>query len=297
MNARPAGAIGDSTARRVARLASSASIELNCLEVRDLVAGRELLRPGQRIFLSHLPRQTWAQTLDACSQVAAAGCAPLPHLPVRLLRDERELDGLLRAFREAGAHELLLISGDYPASRGPYAEVLPVLRSGCLQSHGFTRVSLAGHPEGHPVVPADAIWRAQIEKAVLAADLGLQVSLVTQFFFEATPFIEWSRNLRAAGVAARLVAGLAGPASIAKLLALARHCGVGPSIRALGSRPGTALRLLGDRRPDALLHSLAAAAWSESCRLDGIHLFCFGGFLRTARWLRQLADGTGREMP
>jgi methylenetetrahydrofolate reductase (NADPH) len=173
--------------------------------------------------------------------------------------------------------------------------VLPVLRSGCLQAHGFTRVSLAGHPEGHPVVPAPTIWRAQVEKATYASAVGLQVSLVTQFFFEAAPYVAWARDLRAAGVAARLVAGLAGPASIAKLLALARHCGVGPSMRALTSRPGSAFRLLADRQPDALLRALAAVDWRPSALIDGVHLFCFGGFLRTARWLRQVAEEGGRE--
>ena len=41
---------------------------------------------------------------------------------------------------------------------------------------------------------------------------GLEITLVTQFFFEAAPFIDWARALRVAGAEARIVAGLPGPA-------------------------------------------------------------------------------------
>jgi methylenetetrahydrofolate reductase (NADPH) len=131
---------------------------------------------------------------------------------------------------------------------------------------------------------------AQLEKARVGAACGLEVTLVTQFFFEASPFIEWARDLRQAGATARIVAGLPGPASIVKLLALARHCGVGPSIRALSSRPKSMLKLLTDRNPDSLLSDLVTQSRHQPALLDGIHLYSFGGFLRTAAWLREQTE-------
>jgi methylenetetrahydrofolate reductase (NADPH) len=151
---------------------------------------------------------------------------------------------------------------------------------------------VAGHPEGHPQVPADTIRHAQIEKAQVGEAAGLEITLVTQFFFEADPFIEWSRDLRLAGVHARLVAGLSGPASIARLIKLARHCGVGPSIRALTARPRSMLKLISDSSPDLLLGHLTSELNRRPGLFNGIHLYSFGGFLRTAAWLRQLADGS-----
>ena len=272
------------------RLARESSIELSCMESADIPAGREFLSAGQKIYVSHLPRQTWAQTWKTCAQVVSAGFQPVPHVPVRLVENEQQLDEILSAIRNAGASELLLIAGDYAQPRGPYHQVLDIIRSGKLNKFGFTRVSLAGHPEGHPSVPAEQIRLAQLEKTREAASCGLDVTLVTQFFFEAAPFIEWARDLRQAGVTARIVAGLPGPASIVKLLALARHCGVGPSVRALSSRPKSMFKLLTDSSPDSLLTDLVTRSRHQPGLLDGIHLYSFGGFLRTATWLREQAE-------
>jgi methylenetetrahydrofolate reductase (NADPH) len=272
------------------RLARESSIELSCGEAADIRAGRDFLGAGQKIYVSHLPRQAWAQTWDACAQVVSAGFHAVPHVPVRLVKSEQQLDEILSAIRDSGASDLLLIAGDYAQPHGPYHQVLDIIRGGKLHKYGFTRVSLAGHPEGHPSVPADEIRRAQLDKARAAAACGLEVTFVTQFFFEAAPFIEWARDLRQAGVTARIVAGLPGPASIMKLLALARHCGVGPSIRALSSRPKSMLKLLTDSSPDSLLSDLVTQSRHQPGLLDGIHLYSFGGFLRTAAWLREQSE-------
>ena len=277
-------------ARTVAQFARESSIEVSFLESADIHAGRDFLQAGQKIYVSHLPKQTWAQTRDVCAKVVAAGFDPVPHVPVRLLKNEQELDETLHALSDVGAGELLLISGDYVRPSGPYGQVLEVMRSGKLQKYGFTRLSIAGHPEGHPSVPADEIRRAQLEKSSEGTAAGLQVTLVTQFFFESIPFIAWARDLRRAGAEARIVAGLAGPAGVAKLLQLARHCGVGPSIRALFARSKNMLNLLSDRSPDNLLEELASELQRQFDLFDGIHLYSFGGFLRTAAWLRQQAE-------
>ncbi len=275
------------------RLARDASLELNGLDAKEFDAARSCLWPGQRVFVSHLPGQTWATTLQLCAQVSAAGCEAVPHIPVRLLEHARELDEVLAAARTSGVGEMLLISGDYARPRGPYADVMAVLRTGRLRAHGFERVSIAGHPEGHPAVPADDIRQAQIDKARYAASLGLRVSIVTQFFFEVPPFLDWAAGLRRAGVEARLVAGIAGPTGITKLLGLARRCGVGPSVRALTARPSSMLKLMVEQDPAGLLRALAPGASPGAALVDGIHLFSFGGFRRTAQWAHDLAARRG----
>ena len=150
---------------------------------------------------------------------------------------------------------------------------------------------MAGHPEGHPKVALETIRHAEREKAVLAAEAGMQVTLLTQFFFEHEPFIQWAEALRTQGVTARLVGGLAGPASIATLFRFAMRCGAGPSIRALGARPSSLLKLVGDHGPEQVLRGLAEAHRTNANIFDGIHLFCFGGYLRTCRWLNAVASG------
>lgn len=279
----------------IAQLARDSSIEMNVQDVHDLEASRALLSPGKKIYVSHLPKQTWRQTLDACKVVADVGFDPIPHVPVRLLEDEQTLDRFLaEAVRSADVHEVLLVAGDYPRAAGPYATVADVLRTGRLGAHGLSGVSLAGHPEGHPKVSLTEIRRAEIDKAQLARDLGLETTLLTQFFFEAQPFLDWTEGLRSAGVGAKLVGGLAGPASIATLFRFAMRCGVGPSIRALGARPSSLAKLIGDHGPEQVMRALASEWTAQPGSFNGVHLFCFGGFLRTCKWLRRVSDGEFR---
>jgi methylenetetrahydrofolate reductase (NADPH) len=272
----------------IASLARECSIEMNVQDAAQLRRARALLPAGKKVYVSHLPKQTWQQTLDACRDVREAGFDPVPHVPVRLLDSERTLEVFLReAAGPAEVAEILLIAGDYPQASGPYSTVAEVLRTGKLSELGLRRISLAGHPEGHPHVPLTEIRRAEREKAQLAQAAGLQTTLLTQFFFEAPPFFEWATGLRSDGVSARLVAGLSGPASIATLLRYAVRCGVGPSIRALGARPTSLVKLIGDHGPESLMQTLAVAPRPDV--YDGLHFFTFGGFLRTCEWLHRVS--------
>ncbi len=290
----PDAAMGTANPQTIARLARDASIELNVQDLKDLYASRALLSGGKRVYISHLPRQRWEETVLACHKVSTAGFDPIPHIPVRLIDSAATLDRLLEGIVGSGAREVLLIAGDYPHAAGPYASVVDVLRAGHLYRHGMTRVSLAGHPEGHPTVALEEIRRAELEKATLAEQLGLEATFVTQFFFEASPFLHWAAGMRASGAhRARLIAGLSGPAGIATLLRYAKRCGVGPSIRALAARPNAIMKLLGEHGPEDVMHDLAVAHDHDATAFNGLHFFCFGGYLRTCEWLNRLAAGVG----
>lgn len=286
-----AGQTGGSVESTIARLAREASIEINYHDLKDLDASRKVLSAGQKIFVSFLPKQTWEQSEEACRALKGVGLDPVPHIPVRLLADEKALDHVVSGLTRAGAEELLLLSGDYPEGVGSLSRVEDAMKTGVLSKYGLRRVSVAGHPEGHPKVELAEIRRAEKAKAAIAADAGLQASFVTQFFFESDPFLSWAKELRAAGVKARLVAGLAGPAKITTLFKFAMRCGAGPSIRALGARPSAFTKLLGDAGPQNMMRDLAVALSSGTSDVAGIHLFCFGGYLRTCEWLHSVATG------
>ena len=282
-------------AETIALLGREASIEINVHDIRDLVASRALLPAGKKVYVSHPPKQTWEETQAACRAVRGAGFDPVPHVPVRLLPDAETLDRLLaRLVADAHVQEVLLIAGDHPEPVGPYMSVSEVLRTGALERHGLTRVSLAGHPERHPQVMRDEIRRWERKKVALATAAGLDVTVVTQFFFEAAPFLDWVAELRLQGVQARMGAGLAGPTGIATLFRFALRCGAGPSIRALGARPTSMMKLIGDHGPEQVVRELARAKNAGESDFSGIHLFSFGGYLRTCAWLRRVADGNFR---
>jgi methylenetetrahydrofolate reductase (NADPH) len=276
----------------IARLAREASIEITVHDIVHLQESRSLLPAGKTVYVSHLPRQQWRETEAACRAVRAAGFRPVPHVPVRLLPDASTVERVLGGYADtAQIDEVLLISGDYPQAVGPYSEVLQLMRSGALQRHGMRFVTVAGHPEGHPKVSLEDIRRAELDKARLALQEGLELTLLTQFFFEQAPFLDWVRELRSVGVQARVVGGLAGPTRLSTLIKFAMRCGAGASMRVLAARPAAFTKLLGDHGPESVLRGLAQAQCEKSSDFAGVHLFCFGGFIRTCRWLQAIADG------
>ena len=276
----------------IRRLVRECSIEINVHDLGDLEASRAFVRAGTKVFVTFLPKQIWSDSLEACRIVRRAGFDPVPHIPVRLLSDGDMLERVFDGVSASGAQEVLLVSGDYPRPIGRYSCVEDVLDSGVLKRFPLQRISFAGHPEGHPRVPSAEIRRAERAKALRAAADGLEVSFVTQFFFEADPFLDWAAGLRADGVGARLVGGIVGPTNLATLFKMALRCGAGPSIRALGARPSAFTRLLKDHGPEEVLCDLASAWSAPRSHFDGIHVFCFGGFLRTCQWLHRVAQGS-----
>jgi len=278
-------------AAMIAQLAREASIEINVHDVVHLGESRQLLPAGKALYVSHLPKQRWSDTEAACRAVRDAGFRPVPHVPVRLLTDAASADRVLGGFVEgARVDEVLLISGDYPQALGPYTEVLQLLHSGALQRHGLRRVTVAGHPEGHPKVGRADIRRAELDKARLARQAGLELTLLTQFFFEQKPFLDWVAELRSAGVQARVVGGVVGPTKLTTLIKYAMRCGAGASMRVLTARPSAFTKLLSDHGPESVIRGLAEARSDGSSDFEGMHLFCFGGFVRTCRWLQSIAD-------
>ena len=104
--------------------------------------------------------------------------------------------------------------------------------------------------------------------------------------------VGWVERLRAGGVTVPIRVGVAGIATIRTLLNYARRCGIGNSIRALGSEPISRPRLLLQHGPERIVARIAAAEAGAS--VAGLHCFPFGGFAQTARWLQAVAAGRFR---
>ena len=115
---------------------------------------------------------------------------------------------------------------------------------------------------------------------------------MTQFCFEAAPILQHLRQLRALGIVAPLRVGLAGPANRRTLWKYALHCGIGNSIRALGTRVDAVANLLARRAPDAILRELAEAQHQDPrLGIEGVHIFTFGGVASSADWANGILAG------
>jgi methylenetetrahydrofolate reductase (NADPH) len=282
---------GDET-RTIVGLAREASVEMTWHDSPQLAACRGLLAPGTLMYVSHIPGQSWQHAVATCVAVSAVGLEPVPHIPVRELADEVALQRLIAALSgDAAVRRLLLIAGDRAEPLGPFAQTLDVLASDVLWRHAIRHVTVAGHPEGHPLIADADLKRAEREKIACAAERGIELTFLTQFFFEAGPFFDWLRKLRAQGVRARIVAGLTGPARLATLFKYALRCGVGPSIRALGARPGSFAALVGERGPESVVRAIGRATGDGAIEPVGIHLYSFGGLTRSCAWIDAVARG------
>jgi methylenetetrahydrofolate reductase (NADPH) len=276
--------------RAIATLARAASVEMTWHDIDQLAACRPSIAPGTLVFASHLPAQTWRQTVETCVAIRAHGLEPVPHVPVRRLADRAEFANLMSTLTgEAQVSRLLLIAGDSPRPAGVFSSTLEALRTGVLAKHGIHRVFVAGHPEGHPQILDHELRRAERDKLAFASAHGMEIAFLTQFFFDAAPFVAWVRIMRAQDIDARIVAGLAGPARLTTLFKFALRCSIGPSIRALGSRPDLFAKLATERDPEAIIRAIVQVDAQEDLGDIGIHLFSFGGFARTCRWLQALA--------
>ena len=276
----------------IAALARAASVEMTWRDVAELDACRSLLAPGTEVFASFLPGQTWRQLMETCVAIREAGFEPVPHIPVRQVADAEALRQLATDLvAQAQVQRVLLIAGDVPIPVGPFSATLDALQNGALAECGIRRVVVAGHPEGHPTLAVDALKRIERDKVAFAESHGLELTFLTQFLFDAAPFLAWARGLRADAVRARLVVGLTGPAALSTLVRYAIRCGVGPSIRALTAKPASFAQLVGERGPENIVRAVAAAGIAGEIDNFGIHLYSFGGLTRTCAWMRAVAEG------
>jgi methylenetetrahydrofolate reductase (NADPH) len=271
--------------RRMAALIDGCSIELS---PRDEFAGdalRNLLDPGRTVFVNHAPSVTHHDIVAACIRLNRAGFVPVPHVAARRLASYTQAsDFLHRAVSEAGVESALIIGGD-DSPAGPFRASLDLLATGVVERHGIKSVAFAGYPEGHPAIDSHTLDAALSAKVALAHQRGLDVSLVTQFGFEAPPILGWMASRRAQGMACPVRVGVAGPARVATLAKFAIRCGIGASLRALARGHTAFARILVEAGPDALIAELVAGA-AASVPVDGLHVFTFGGVRRTVEWIR-----------
>jgi methylenetetrahydrofolate reductase (NADPH) len=273
--------------RAIAALLAGASVELSSRIPSEIDACTGLLERGTAVYVSMPPGQTYHGTVALAARLARAGFRPVPHVAARRIASREALDDYLgRAAGEAGVDRALVIGGDSDREIGPFDSSLALLETGLFQKHGIVQVGVAGYPEGHPRIPSSALDAALAAKKGFAHRSGLELQVVTQFCFEAEPVSSWLEQTKGHGLPVHV--GLAGPASLPRLLRFAVLCGVGNSVRALKARPKAITRLMVEAGPETMVRSLAAQAGAP---IAGVHFFCFGGLVRTARWLRAVREG------
>jgi methylenetetrahydrofolate reductase (NADPH) len=271
---------------RLATLLASASVEISS-HGHQLAELREHFAEGTEVTITFLPGDNISSNIETAKSLRRAGFAPVPHIAARELASHEVLnDFLARLSGEADVSRVLVIAGDVAAARGPFKSSRDVAASGLLQRHGIRRVSVAGHPEGHPYLDEAASFKSISEWRDWAKANDVRVDIVTQFCFEVAPILTFLSELDSRGIALPVIIGLAGPATVATLTKFALRCGIGNSMRALRGQISRYGRLLIDAAPDEMMCGLQSAPSEATAAVGGFHLFPFGGLRKAANWLR-----------
>jgi len=269
-------------------LARCASIETSARNVVEIDAYPTLLPAGTDVYAAWIPGSPYHHIVSIAKRLRQVGMNPVPHIAARQLTDRATATEYISRLRgEAGVTRVLIVGGDTDAPAGAYDSSAALLETGLLQANGIRSVGIAGYPEGHPKIPEASLAAAQERKIDYARMHGLEMFMMTQFCFDGQAVVEWLTRLRARGVGLPVRVGVAGPATIRTLLNYGQRCGVGNSIRALKSQATSLTRLVGQQGPDAVVDRIAASA--AGLNVAGLHLFPFGGFAQSAKWMDNAA--------
>jgi methylenetetrahydrofolate reductase (NADPH) len=280
--------VAESPARNaLSDLMADSSIELTTNGREAIEAAAQHLSPGTRVYVPKMPRQTLADKLVQLALLREFGLEPVPHIVARQLASRDELrDFLGRAAAQAGVRRVLVIGGDQQQEAGPFPASAVLIASGLLQEAGITHVDVAGYPDGHPAIPRATLHADLDLKLRLANEQGLKLGLVTQFSFSPAAIAEYCSELARRAPAVPVCAGIPGPTNTRQLLRYAKICGVSMSIKAVNLLGLSAVKLAMHSSPDHQLEVLAGRkSLQETGHLAGVHVFSFGGFVESARWM------------
>lgn len=271
----------------IAAMLGGYSIEVSPTHPKMVDAALERLERGAEVFLPWIPGADPMDAVLPAARLRRAGLIPVPHIGARHLDSAAQLEQFMsRLVGDAGVDRVLVVGGDRAKPAGPYESSLEVMQTGVFQKAGIVRIAIGGFPEGNPHISQPVLKEALSAKVDFARGAGLQLSIITQFTFDAEPIIRWLRETRARGIDVPVQIGLAGPAGIVNLMRFAVRCGIGNSLHVLTENPSLA-KLLVEKGPEPIIRDLQASAQADGATLGiaGLHFYVFGGFNKTVDWI------------
>ena len=275
---------------RVIAFMRAASIEITPAEHKHLPALRDLLPPACPIYISHVPNATLAQVVNTALAVQAAGFQATPHLVARRINYPQTLRTTLAELLERGVEQVLLVAGDTKHVAGEYESTLDIFNSGVIEKSGIKKIGVAGYPEGQRGIGHAMLSSALKSKQAFADRTGLPMFIVTQFGFNGSALRNWEPELAQIGVRLPIVAGIAGPTPLSKLIKFAMRCGIGASLRAVMHNL-SGVNDIAELATTPEQHVMRLMQLPSSSAVVAPHFFCFGGVLETAQWISRIVSG------
>jgi methylenetetrahydrofolate reductase (NADPH) len=236
------------------------------------------------------PKSGVDATLEAAQRLSGHGYPLVPHLAARMVRDRGHLDELLQECERQGIDDVFVPGGDAEEPAGEFTSSLELLQAMEERGHPFSRVGIAGYPEGHHIID-DATLYSELHRKQRFATY-----IVSQMCFAAEPIVDWVRRLRDEAIDLDIYFGIAGVLDRTKLAGIAMRLGIGPSTRFLMHNKAMMGQLMSLRpyTPTDLVAELERELAGEE-RVRGLHLYTFNQTEKTTSWrngyLRQETSG------
>jgi len=283
----------------VANFLRGFSIEVMPRTAEKIDDFRAILPAGTRVYIAHIDGTPIEDMVATAKRIASEGFPVMPHVPARIIKDHATLDTWLGRYRDVGVDQALLLAGGVSEPHGDFHSSMQLMETGLFDTRGFTRLHVAGHPEGNKDIDADGSDTAVMEairwKNAFAERTDAQMAIATQFAFEAAPCIAWADRLKAEGIRLPIHIGIAGPAKLQTLIKFAMACGVGPSLRVLQRRAADLSKLMLPFTPAEILTDLANhKAANPDFNIEAVHVFPLGGILKSAEFMDEFGRSAGQ---
>ncbi len=259
---------------------------------------RALLPEGTRVYIAHIDGTDHRDMVATAKRLVDDGFPVMPHFPARIIPDRVTLETWIQRYADVGVHQALLLGGGVNQPAGDFDNSMQLLETGLFDTYGFTRLHVAGHPEGNRDIDPDGSDRAVMEalrwKTAFQSRTDARMAIATQFVFESAPVIAWADRLAAEGIDLPIHIGVAGPAKLQTLIKFSMACGVGPSLRVLQRRAADLTKLVLPFTPADLLTELAEhKAANPDFNIAQVHVFPLGGITKSAEFMNEFGQSAG----
>ncbi len=276
------------------------SIEVMPRTAEKIENFRDLLPEGTRVYIAHIEGTPIEDMVRTAARLHADGFPVMPHFPARIIKDTKTLqDWIARYQGEADVKQALLLAGGVTTPHGDFDSSMQLLETEAFDKAGFTRLHVAGHPEGNKDIDPSGgtanVDAALTWKQAYSERTDADMAIATQFAFEAQPIIKWADDLKAAGIDLPIHIGIAGPAKLQTLIKFSIACGVGASLRVLQRRARDVTKLLLPFEPTEVVTELAAhKAANPDFGVTHVHFFPLGGIKTNAGWAKIHGGESGK---
>ena len=231
----------------------------------------------KEVYITMIPGTGFNETIFSAKKIQASSKQAIPHLTARTFPGLEELRTCLSGLQASGIDHILLIGGGVPKPAGDFSSVMDMLKTELFTEYGINSFDFAGHPEGNPDDP-DSDYHL-LEKLNWTAKRKIPTRIVTQWTLNTEKTNNWIKSLRKNGIKNSINIGIPGPSTLKTLLRFAKVCGVKASTEVLRKQGFNISKLMFVSKPDKIV--------SELRGYDQLHLYPFGGIVKSSEWFNE----------